>query len=421
MSTFTILFHTIKSKKKANGTVPLYARITINGQRVELALKRYILPEHWDPKRGAPKSRKGKEKELQAYLETIRNKIYQAHRKLLEENPEDAITAKMLKDQYQGKTSTFQHSIISVYEHHNKQLKELIGNGYSHSTYKRFSTGIKHVREFLHFHYNVEDMPLHKLDYAFVNNFDHYLRSVRNINNNSTVKYVSLLRKTIRMAMKNGWLDKDPFAHYEGRLKTVDREFLTKDELQDLKSQPFRMERLEAVRDIFLFACYTGLAYVDVAKLKEDHITRDVEGEYWIRINRTKTDTKAMIPLLPEAMEIIQKYEESPDRLIKGSLLPVRSNQKMNAYLKEVANICGIKKNLTFHMARHTFATTVTLSNGVPIESVSAMLGHTNIKTTQHYAKILQSKVGEDMKALRRKLASKKSSQEEADNIRKLG
>ncbi len=219
------------------------------------------------------------------------------------------------------------------------------------------------------------------------------------------VKYVSLFRKTIRMAIKNGWLDKDPFANYEGRLRVVDREYLSKDELEILMHKPISHERIETVRDIFVFACYTGLAYVDVAKLKEEHLVRDVEGNYWIRINRTKTDTASMIPILPQAWEIIQKYANSPDRKIKEVLLPVRSNQKTNAYLKEVADICGITKTLTFHMARHTFATTVTLSNGVPIESVSAMLGHRNIKTTQHYAKIVQSKVGEDMKALKEKLS----------------
>ncbi|MEO1807220.1 MAG: site-specific integrase [Bacteroidota bacterium] len=193
---------------------------------------------------------------------------------------------------------------MSTYEFHNQQLAERVGKDYARTTYVRFTTGLKHIREFLQYHYKREDIPLRKLDHAFISSFDHYLRTVRNINNNSTVKYVSLFRKTIRMAIKNGWLDKDPFANYEGRLRVVDREYLSKDELEILMHKPISHERIETVRDIFVFACYTGLAYVDVAKLKEEHLVRDVEGNYWIRINRTKTDTASMIPILPQAWRL---------------------------------------------------------------------------------------------------------------------
>ncbi len=168
-----------------------------------------------------------------------------------------------------------------------------------------------------------------------------------------------------------------------------------------------------------MFSCYTGLAYVDVAKLSRLDISRGVDGSYWINVNRTKTDTKSLIPLLPQAQAILDAYADHPECEVKGTLLPVKSNQKMNAYLKEIADLCGIEKKLTFHIARHTFATTVTLSNGVPIESVSAMLGHRSIKTTQHYAKIVQSKVAADMQALKEKLADRDKNDGEA-KVKKL-
>ncbi|MFY7918741.1 MAG: site-specific integrase, partial [Chryseotalea sp.] len=182
------------------------------------------------------------------------------------------------------------------------------------------------------------------------------------------------------------------------------------EELDSIIEKKFSIERLKQVRDIFIFCCYTGLAYADVQKLSRDEITTGIDGEKWIWTSRQKTDTATRIPLLPQALEIINRYKDEPSCLNKGRLLPVLSNQKMNGYLKEIADACGITKKMTFHTARHTFATTVTLSNGVPIETVSKMLGHRNLKTTQHYAKILDIKVGADMRVLRERLGEKTNS-----------
>lgn len=199
----------------------------------------------------------------------------------------------------------------------------------------------------------------------------------------------------------------DPFINYKSKLVEVERPFLSQEEIEVMFSKEFKTERLNQVKDIFLFSCFTGLAYSDVKKLSYKNVGLGIDGERWIFINRTKTDTRSNIPLLPIASAILDKYNENPQVVNQEKLLPVLSNQKMNAYLKEIADVCEINKELTFHIARHTFATTVTLSNGVPIESVSKMLGHKNLKTTQHYAKILDLKVSNDMQILKEKFGNK--------------
>jgi site-specific recombinase XerD len=236
--------------------------------------------------------------------------------------------------------------------------------------------------------------------------YDFYLRSERNCNNNSTVKYLKNFKKIILICIANGWLDKDPFIKYKPKVRPVKRDYLTADELEAIGSQSLANDRISQVRDIFLFSCYTGLAYADVKKLKRSEIVIGNDGQKWIFTSRQKTETDSRIPLLPKALQLMEIYKEHPQCIDNGLLLPVLSNQKMNSYLKEIADACGIIKELTYHIARHTFATTVTLANGVSIESVSKMLGHTNIRTTQHYAKILDLKVGQDMALIKEKYSA---------------
>lgn len=209
------------------------------------------------------------------------------------------------------------------------------------------------------------------------------------------------------IAMKKGWLIKDPFMGYNMGLREVHRQALSEEEIQRISIKIFPTERLTLVRDIFLFSCYTGLAYIDVQKLKRCQISIGIDGSKWIFTHRQKTDSPTRIPVLPQAARILELYDNHKQCQIKDKVLPIMSNQKMNAYLKEIADCCGIMQNLTFHIARHTFATTITLSNGVPIETVSKMLGHRSLKTTQHYAKILDKKVSQDMQLLKEKLSIK--------------
>lgn len=215
--------------------------------------------------------------------------------------------------------------------------------------------------------------------------------------------YLSNFKKIVHICIKNGWLSRDPFLGFKLAKREIERPFLVEEEINRIIDKEFLMPRLRQVRDIFIFCCYTGLAYADVEKLTREEVTIGIDGERWIWTSRQKTDSATRVPLLPPALEILDRYKDDPQCVNKRRLLPVLSNQKMNNYLKEIADACEITKKMTFHTARHTFATTVTLTNGVPIETVSKMLGHKNLKTTQHYAKILDKKVSEDMSKLKAK------------------
>jgi site-specific recombinase XerD len=260
----------------------------------------------------------------------------------------------------------------------------------------------------------MNDIDINRINHAFITDFEFYLKSVKKIGNNTSVKYIKNFGKIIRICMANGWLDKNPLINYKAKLKEVNRDFLTMDEVNLIGSKSFLSTRIELVRDIFVFSCFTGLAYVDVKRLTRNHINIGIDGGKWIFIEREKTKVRSAIPLLPRAQEILTKYENHPVVLNTNVALPILSNQKMNSYLKEIADVCGINKELTFHIARHTFATSVTLANGVPIESVSKMLGHSSIKMTQHYAKVLDKKIGEDMAVLRSRLNTKEQVQKTA-------
>ena len=297
-------------------------------------------------------------------------------------------------------------TLVGIFKQHNEEIKALVGKDFATATYTRYETSLKHTVDFLQWKYKVSDIDIRKINHETVTSYEFYLKSVRKCNQNTTAKYIKNFGKIVRICLANGWITRDPFVNYKCKIIEVERAFLSKEEIEIMFNKEFATDRLNQVKDIFLFSCFTGLAYVDVKKLSYKNIGFGVDGEKWIFINRTKTDTRSNIPLLPIASTILEKYKDHPQVINEDKLLPILSNQKMNSYLKEIADVCEINKELTFHIARHTFATTVTLSNGVPIESVSKMLGHKNLKTTQHYAKILDLKVSDDMKILKEKFGN---------------
>ncbi|RYE29228.1 MAG: site-specific integrase [Sphingobacteriales bacterium] len=299
------------------------------------------------------------------------------------------------------------HTLVQVFRQHNDQLKSLIGKDNSKATYTKYRTTLDHTISFLQWKFKRSDFEITAINYSFINDFEFWLKSVQNCNHNTTIKYISNLRKIVNLCLKNGWLIKDPFIGFKMTKKEVIREILTEEELQSLISKEIENVRIRQVRDIFIFSCFTGLAYIDAKRLKRSEVVIGMDGERWIYTKRKKTDSPTRIPLLPVVQDIMEVYKDHPQCLNEDCLLPIPSNAKLNAYLKEVADICGIKKYLTFHIARHTFATTVTLNNGVPIESVSKMLGHKSIKITQIYAKVLDRKLSEDMGLLRERYASR--------------
>ena len=402
--TFNLLFFIKKNKIKTNGTAPIYLRITVDGKAAEIAAKRYIDPKKWDNKSQKAVGNSQEAKTLNSYLKTLEQQVYDFHYLMLKE--EDFITAESLKSKLLG-TDVTTRMLIPIFQDHNDKVEALIGQDFAPGTLERYKTSLKHTQEFLNWKYKISDIDITKIDHSVIMDYDFWLRSVRKCANNTAVKYIKNFKKIMRLCMANGWLSKDPFLGYKAKIKEVERPYLTKEEIQTVYDKEFASDRLNQVRDIFLFSCYTGLAYVDVVKLSRSHINIGIDGDKWIFTNRQKTGISTRVPLLPLAQELILKYEDHPECVNLNVMFPVLSNQKMNSYLKEIASVCGINKELTFHIARHTFATTVTLSNGVPIESVSKMLGHKNLKTTQHYAKILDKKVSDDMAILKEKLQSK--------------
>lgn len=404
-SNLNFLFYLKKPKGYVSGPVPIYLRLTVNGQRAEMSTGKECLPERWNSDAGLARGTTEEIKALNAFISILQGKIHQYHNQLLATG--EPITAEILKNKMAGKSERAR-SLVKIFEDHNRKIEALLNDEFAPGTLERYKTSLKHTIDFLQWKYNISDIDIKKIDHAFITEYEFYLRSVRKCNNNTAVKYIKNFGKIIRICIANGWLDKSPFVSYKSKVKEVERAFLVEEEIQALASKVFVTDRLNQVKDIFIFSCFTGLAYIDVKKLTKNNITVGIDGEKWIYTNRQKTDTRSNIPLLPIAEEIIAKYKEHPQCLNEGKLLPVLSNQKMNSYLKEMADVCGINKELTFHIARHTFATTVTLTNGVPIESVSKMLGHKNLRTTQHYAKILDRKVSEDMKALREKISFSK-------------
>jgi site-specific recombinase XerD len=298
--------------------------------------------------------------------------------------------------------------LIEVFKDHNSKMEELIGKAYSKGTWERYETSLRHTVAFMKWKFNITDIDVRHINAGFVADYEFYLRTVRNCCNNSAVKYIKNFQKIINICIDNEWISKNPFTGYKSKIVSVDVRFLTDTELKRIQGKKFISERLKVVRDIFVFCCYTGLAYIDVKNLTKHNITKGIDGGLWIKIKRTKTNVEASIPILKDAHEILDKYENDPKCINEMTVLPVLSNQKMNEYLKEIGDLCEIDFDITFHTARHTFATTVTLNNGVPLETVSMMLGHKNIRMTQHYAKIQDRKVGNDMSALKNILMENK-------------
>lgn len=397
-----ILFYAKKCKGNASGLVPIYSRITINGKRIELSTGRGVQITKWSVESGRMKGNSEEARSINEQLDILKIKIIDAQMSLVYQNK--PVTAASLKAKLQG-VEEKKRTLIPIFEDHNNKIKELLNIEYAPGTLERYRTSLKHTVNFLQWKYNISDIDIKDINHAFIADYEFYLRTVRKCCNNTAVKYIKNFSKIIKICLANDWLEKNPFANYKAKVQEVERSFLLEEELQRVIEKDFATSRLEVVRDIFIFSCFTGLAYVDVKNLTPAHINIGIDGGKWIFTHRQKTESASKIPILPITQMIIDKYSDHPQSQNSGKLLPISSNQKMNSYLKEIAAICGISKELTFHIARHTFATTVTLTNGVPIESVSKMLGHKSLKTTQHYAKVLDKKVGEDMRILQEKFS----------------
>ena len=398
---FSSTFFIRKSRSNKSNKCDIYLRITANGKRSEMSINRKIEEDKWNKRSSRVMGRNVDSDMINAYMDMITSKLNKIHLRL--KDHEEYITSSRIMQEFNsgGKPTKL---VLEEFKKHNEDVDLLIDKDISKSTAKRYWTCYSHVKQFINEVFKEKDFRFQDIDYDFIKKFELFLKTVRLCNHNSTLKYINNFKKIIRIALANQWMDRDPFYNYKVQFETVEREFLNAQEVETLYTKELHFDRLKVVRDMFVFSCYTGLAYSDVEKLTKADITIGIDGDKWISINRTKTNTRSSIPLLPIAQEILNRYAYHPEVIKSEKLIPVFSNQKSNAFLKEIAIMCGITKPLTTHLARHTFATTITLTNGVPIESVSKMLGHKSLRTTQHYAKIVDRKVSDDMKVLKEKL-----------------
>lgn len=405
-STFNVLFFLKRDKQKKDGRTPLMCRITVDGKEARFSMKQNVASKHWDLKANKAIGRANDVVETNLLIDKTRSSLFQIYRDLQDRGKR--ITAEIIKNSFLGLDTSYE-TLLSLFDKHNQDARELIGNGLVADTVEKYELTRRRLYEFMIFKYNLTDIAIKEINNLFIVDFETYLKTICSCSKNTVAKYMRLFKKIILLAKNNALLSIDPFANYKIQFKKVDRGYLTQQELEIIVSKKFAIERLEHVRDLFIFACFTGLAYIDVQKLQKENIKKSFDGKLWIMTKRQKTNISTDLPLLDVPYMIIKKYEKQQKNC--NNILPVLSNQKLNAYLKEIADVCSIQKNLTFHMARHTFSTTITLAKGVPIETVSKMLGHTNIRTTQIYARITNEKVSNDMEILSEKLRDWKITQ----------
>ncbi len=409
-STLGVIFFTRKKRNNPE-RLDIYVRITVNKERSEFSIKRDISVCNWDIFRCRAKETDQNLILLNTYLDDVYAEVLNAHKGLHSERK--LITAKAIKLRYFGEDE-LRMTLMKAVEYHNRNSNNELRPG----TLKNYFSTEKYLKQFLQERLKSDDIYLVQLNYKFIVNFENYIRNYepkkarRTCSNNGVMKHLSRLMKIINLAIRMEWLEKDPFKNYKLRFVKNERDYLTERELDLIEETSFMTLGLNRVKDVFLFSCYTGLSFIDIKELHPNQILIGIDGNHWIHTKRVKTNESVKIPLLPRAKEILNKYKE--EMRLTGELLPVYSNQKTNKNLKEIAKACGIHKNITFHVARHTFATTVTLSNGVPIETVSKLLGHTKLTTTQIYARVLQKKVGEDMQNLMNLFEARKKQGSEA-------
>jgi integrase len=404
-NTFSVMFY-LRKLSSSDEKASIYARVTINGKRMDISMKQKIKTEDWSDQKGMAKTKKEEFRILNNYLEQMRAALVECYRDMTIKK--QVLNIETFKKAYYGHDES-EMTLCKLMTYHNQDMKDTICWG----TLKNYFTTQKYLQKYLKERLRLSDINIKELNYKFVTDFEYFLKQFKPLDhhkalsNNGVMKHMERFRKMINVALKNEWMEKDPFKAYKMKFTKFERGFLTATELERIEKKTFDFERLQYVKDLFIFSCYTGLAYTDAMQLSPANLIRGIDGDYWLTTHRQKTGTAVKVPLLPKAKDLVEKYKNNPKSLNDGTLFPNISNQRLNGYLKEMADICKIDKNLTFHLARHTFATTVTLSNGVPIESVSKMLGHTKITTTQVYAKVIESKLSDDMKLLKQKLSNK--------------
>ena len=397
-STFKVLFYVKKGSAKPNGNLPLMCRLTVDGEIKQFSCKMDVSPHLWDVKNSRASGKSAEAQRINLAVDKIRVEVNRRYQELMQ--TDGYVTAAKLKDAYLG-IGIKQETLLKLFEQHNAEFAKKVGHSRAKGTFQRYITVCKHIREFLAHTYKREDIPLKELNLTFINDFEYFLRTVKKCRTNTIWGYMIVLKHIISIARNDGRLPFNPFAGYINSPESVDRGYITKEEIHTMMNTEMPDKTHELVRDLFLFSVFTGLAYSDVKNLTTDNLQTFFDGNLWIITRRKKTNTESNIRLLDVPLRIIEKYKGLTR---DNRVFPVPSNGSCNKVLKEIGKQCGFKTRLSTHVARHTNATTVLLSHGVPIETVSRLLGHTNIKTTQIYAKITNQKISQDMETLSHKL-----------------
>jgi site-specific recombinase XerD len=415
-ATFSIAI-VARSTKKDSSIANLFARITYNSKRTEFSINRSIELSNWDKRASRVKGNSIFARKLNNHLIELRGDILQAYEELKSERA--VITPQLVKARYLH-IDKAQVTLLEAFEYHNSEISKNLAIG----TARHYKTAFRYVNEFLPSIMKVEDIYLSQLTYGFITRFEMFLRTYyssslrKPLSNNTIMKHIQRVRKVVTLAVKLEWLDKDPFAKYKCNFTPSTRKYLSDQELAAFEGLDGLNDRLQYVKDLFVFSCYSGLVYIDTMRLTSKNLVIGIDGSKWIYTDRQKSTQPVRIPLLPKAEELIAKYRTDPRAIYSGTLFPTISNQRLNSYLKELASLASIDSKITFHVARHTFATTVALMNGLPIETLSKILGHSKITTTQIYAKVLHQKVSSDMTNLRMVIKAKeeeKRKKEEED------
>jgi site-specific recombinase XerD len=398
-----VRFFLKKQRPKMDGTLFIYARIRLSRQnKLELTTNQSVLPQQWDDKKGVVVNHPDVNI-MNKYLEAFKGNINNAFSQLyIAKQP---ITLEAIKALLMGESAIKQFGLLEVAEEHNANFETMVGIKYSYGSYKNYKTTLKFLKEFVPLYFKKADIPLPQVNYKFCEAYFKFLTTKKTSHVNGANKHIQRLRKLMNYAIKHEYIQTSPMASYSLEFEPVNKVALTIEEIQRIADVELMVPTMDHVRNIFLFQCYTGLSYSDVRLLTPMHISVGLNNTYWIHMKRQKTKVAFAIPLLSPALAIMQKYLPTSDNT--SPIFPVLSNQKMNDNLKLIQSSAKISKRLTTHLGRHSFATTITLSNGVPMETVSRMLGHTKLSTTQIYAKVLETKIGSDMQTLSEKLNEK--------------
>lgn len=399
-STFRILFYLKRNAPKSNGLVPVMCRITVNGKISQFSCKLDVDEKHWDVKTGRMTGRSVVALEANRMLDKIRVGINKAYQDICDKD--NYVTAEKVRNSFLGMGMNHE-TLLAVFRQHNEDYAKQVGKIKSQRSYWKYCTVYNHLSEFIRQRYKVSDIALKELAPAFITDFELFLRTEKNHCTNTIWSYMMPFKRIIYMSINNGWLQRDPFYAYSITKEETKRGFLSKEEIKMLIEGSFKKKSYELIRDLFIFCCFTGLSWTDMANLTKENLQTSFDGHLWIKTNRQKTGTETSLRLLEVPLRIIKKYEGCSE---DGKLLPVPCYPNCKNGIKVIAKKCGIEKNVTWHMSRHSFATTVCLSNDMPIETLSKMLGHRSIRTTQIYAKITAEKVSNDMEKLSQALSS---------------